>query len=91
MFLNKKVMRKLFSRLIVKIVTMLSLTSLVQAAQFDLPLRMPGKGNRKQQMDTNHIKYETIIISNDCSVYFPSNDSQPTTGKAGEYSGATEK
>ena len=44
--LNREIMRKLFSRSIAKIVTILSLTSLVQAAEFHLPLGTPGLQKR---------------------------------------------
>ena len=44
--LNKEIMRKIFSRSIAKIVTILSLTSLVQSAQFRLPNGTPGLQKR---------------------------------------------
>ena len=44
---NKEIVRKIFSRSIVKIVTILSLTSLVQAAQFHLPTGTPGLQKRR--------------------------------------------
>ena len=90
-------MRKIFSRSIVKIATILSLTSLVQAAQFHLPIGTSGRQEivdplGQVQPDTAFINEkfcEHVIVSGTtCHLYFPIDGSQPTTEEVGEYSGA---
>ncbi|MFQ6722961.1 MAG: hypothetical protein ACLRFH_00970 [Opitutales bacterium] len=88
--LNKEIVRKIFSRSIAKVVAILSLTSLVQAAQFHLPPGTPGLQHENAQsplnpfMDCVHIH----IPNTTCHLYFPIDGSQPTTTEAGQYSGA---
>lgn len=89
--LNKEIMRKLFSHSIAKIVTILSLTSLVQATQFHLPLGLPGlqAGLVQQNVNGNPVNCEHIIVpGTTCHLYFPIDGSQPTTTEVGQYSGA---
>ncbi len=94
-------MRKLFSRSIVKIATIFSLTSLVQSAQFHLPAGTPGRqeirkptGNIAFQVAFKKIKNtiafcERVVVPNTtCDLYFQINGQQPTTSEAGQYSGA---
>ena len=84
-------MRKIFSRSIVKLVTILSLTSLVQAAQFHLPAGTPGlqAGLVQQNINENPVNCEHIIVpGTNCDLFFPTNGVQPTTEEAGQCSGA---
>ena len=90
---NKEIMRKLFSHSIAKFVTILSLTSLVQAAQFHLPAGTPGLQAGFSQKNVNgHLgNCEHVDLNGlgaNCHLYFPIDGSQPTTAEAGEYSGA---
>ena len=88
---NKEIVRKIFSRSIVKIVTILSLTSLVQAAQFHLPIGTPGLqgGLVRQNVNGHLVNCERVIVpGTNCHLYFPIDGSQPTTAEAGQYSGA---
>ena len=60
--LNKKIMKKLFSRSIAKFVTILSLTSLVQATQFHLPTGTPGR--QEIRKPTGSIAFQVAFKKN---------------------------
>ncbi len=84
-------MRKLFYRSIAKMVTVLSLTPLVQAAQFHLPPGTPGLQTDSVQKNVNgHLVdcIDVIVPNTAYHLYFPTDGSQPTTAEAGQYSGA---
>ncbi len=84
-------MRKIFSRSIVKIATILSLTSLVQAAQFHLPNRTPGFIGQTNApfYAGNPQNYEKVTVpGTTCDLFFPIDGHQPIAQAAGVYSGA---
>ena len=84
-------MRRIFFRSIVKFATILSLTSLVQAAQFHLPNRTPGfAGQTRAPFAGNNPRgYEKVTVpGTTCDLFFPIDGSQPRTNLAGRYSGA---
>ena len=88
---NKEMMRKIFSRSIAKLVTILSLTSLVQAAQFHLPNRTPGfigKTNAPFHAGNPQDHEKVTVPGTTCDLFFPIDGHQPIIQSAGQYSGA---